>query len=256
MHAPPLGVLHVALLVGAAFLAGAVNAIAGGGSLITFPALLAVGYSAVTANVTNTVALVPGYVGGTLAYRPELEGQRERVLVLGAVSVVGAVLGSYLLVVSPAALFRQIVPWLILFACALLAAQRWVARLLRSSTDTGKAEHHSLPLLGAQFLGAIYGAYFGAGVSVLMLAVLGIFLTDDLQRLNALKGLLSLVINLVAALYFALFGPVVWLPALLMAGASLAGGQVGVLIARRLSATVLRGLVVAFGVIVAVRLLI
>ncbi|GAC1629051.1 MAG: sulfite exporter TauE/SafE family protein [Chloroflexota bacterium] len=254
-HTPPLGPWQVAVLVGAAFLAGAVNAVAGGGSLISFPALLVVGYPALAANVTNTVALLPGYLGGTLAYRSELQGQRDRIWVLGGASLLGAVVGSVLLVVSSTAVFRQIVPGLIIFACGLLAVQPWVGRLVRSLQKSEGAEHHAVPFLIAQFLGSIYGAYFGAGMGVLMLAVLGIFLTDTLQRLNALKGLLSLVVTVVAALYFALFGPVVWLPAIVMAGASMAGGQVGVVVARRLSPVWLRGLVVVFGIVVAVRLL-
>ena len=253
---PALSGAHIALLALVGFLAGAINAVAGGGTLISFPALLVAGYPAITANVTNTVALVPGYLGGSIAYRAELEGQQDRLRVLGAVSIIGALAGSYLLVISPAAVFRRIVPWLILFACGLLAAQPWVARLIRREENTARVEHRSLPLLVAQFLGAVYGAYFGAGLGVIALAVLGIFLTDTLQRLNALKGLLSLVINVVAAVYFALFGPVAWLPAAIMAGASLAGGHLGVGVARKLSPTVLRSAVILFGVAATVRLLV
>ena len=122
---------QIALLAGAGLLAGAVNAVAGGGSLLSFPALLAVGYPALTANVTNSVALTPGYFGGTLGYRRELEGQRRRILALGATSAVGAVLGAFLLVVSSAEFFERVVPFLIFLACALLAAQTRLARLVR-----------------------------------------------------------------------------------------------------------------------------
>jgi uncharacterized protein len=251
-----------ALLAGAAFLAGAVNAVAGGGSLISFPALLAAGYPALTANVTNTVALCPGYVGGTLGYRRELGGQRRRAVTLGLVSVAGALAGSVLLVRSPAELFEAVVPFLILLACALLAVQTRLARFVADrlgphpEPGSGGGAGWRVPLLlGAQFLAATYGAYFGAGLGIMMLAILGIFVADTLQRLNALKGLLSLVINLVGAAFFAFFADVVWAAVAVMAVASLLGGQAGVLLARRLDDRLLRWLVVAFGVVVAVRLL-
>ena len=245
------------LLAGAALVAGAVNAVAGGGSLISFPALLAVGYPALTANVTNSVALTPGYFGGTLGYRRELTGQRGRILALGATSAIGAVVGAALLLVSSQALFELIVPWLIFLACGLLAVQPRLARLVRDRRPGGPAgtDGHIAPLFAAQFLAAAYGAYFGAGVGIMMLAILGIFLSDSLQRLNALKGLLSFLISLVAAVYFALLADVSWVAVAVMAVASLLGGQLGVLLARRLNDQVLRWLVITFGVAVGVRLL-
>ena len=244
---------HILLLVAAGLVAGAVNAIAGGGSLISFPALLSVGYPALTANVTNTVALVPGYVGGSLAYRPELAGQRARVRLLGTVSIVGGLCGAILLVVSPGSLFREIVPWLILFACALLAVQPLVTRFV---LDLSEGKEAPAPVQACvQFVGSVYGGYFGAGLGVMMLAFLGLFLHDSLQRLNALKGILQLVINLVSAVFFVVFGPVAWLPVAIMAVASLAGGNAGVYLARA-HPTVLRSVVVVFGMVVAVRLLI
>jgi uncharacterized protein len=258
---PTLEPAQIALLAGAALVAGAVNAVAGGGSLLSFPALLAVGYPALTANVTNTVALTPGYFGGTLGYRRELEGQRGRALALGVTSAVGAVLGAYLLLISSAELFERIVPFLIFLACGLLAAQPRLARLVRERReDAGGpaadgASPHTVPLFSSQFLAAIYGAYFGAGVGIMMLAILGIFVADSLQRLNALKGLLSLLINLIAAVSFALFAEVSWVAVAVMAVASLLGGQLGVVLARRLDDRALRWLVIAFGVAVGVRLL-
>lgn len=249
-----LDAARIGVLVIAGVVAGAVNAIAGGGSLISFPALLYVGYPALTANVTNTVALVPGYLGGSLAYRPELVGQQARIRRLGIVSVVGGLVGSILLLAGPATLFRAIVPWLILFSCLLLVVQPTVARLIGTGETEGK--RRPLILMCSQFVGAVYGGYFGAGVSVLLLALLGTFLQDTLQRLNALKGLLSLIINLVSAIFFAVFAPVAWLPVLIMAAASLVGGHLGVRLARRLSNTLLRGLVIVFGVAVALRLLV
>jgi uncharacterized membrane protein YfcA len=253
-----LGVSGIALLAAAAALAGAVNAVAGGGSLISFPALLVVGYPAVTANITNTVALCPGYLGGTIGYRRELEGQRGRAIALGLTSAVGAVAGSYLLLVSSPEVFERIVPFLILAACALLAAQAPLARMVRQRAahgDPAAGWTSVLPLHAIQFVAAVYGAYFGAGLGIMMLAVLGIFLVDTLQRLNALKGLMSLVINVVGALYFALFADVVWFAVAIMAAAALAGGRLGVALARRLNDRTLRWMVVAFGVVVAVRLM-
>jgi uncharacterized membrane protein YfcA len=257
---------QIALLAGAALAAGAVNAVAGGGSLISFPALLAVGYPALTANVTNSVALTPGYFGGTVGYRRELAGQRARILALGAISATGAVLGAFLLLVSSAELFERIVPFLIFLACGLLAVQTRLARLVRErregpdgqprSDERAGADRHTVPLLAAQFLAAAYGAYFGAGVGIMMLAILGIFLADNLQRLNALKGLLSLLVNVVAAISFVLFADIGWVAVAVMATASLLGGQLGVVLARRLNDRALRWLVIAFGVAVGTRLLV
>ena len=246
-----LGGGEVVLLGGAGLLAGGVNAIAGGGSLISFPALLAVGYPSVTANVTNNVALLPGYVGGTLAYRDELSGQGSRARRLGATSAAGGLVGAVLLIVSPPGVFEAIVPFLILLSCALLVAQPAASRAVE------RRGHQGRPALvhAGVLLAAIYGGYFGAGVGIMLLAALGAFLPDDMQRLNALKGLLSLVISAVAVVYFALFGPVAWAAAAVMAATSLAGGQLGVRVARRLSAAALRWVVVSFGTAVAVVLL-
>lgn len=245
-----------ALLGVAGFIAGGINAVAGGGSLISFPALLAAGYPSITANVTNTVAVWPGTIGGSLAYRAELEGQGDRFVVLGITSVTGALIGSVLLLASPAQFFDRIVPFLILFACGLLAIQERLARwVLRGSAKRDSdADHRSAGAIGAQLLASIYGAYFTAGLGILILALLGIFLRDDLQRLNALKGLLSVIINGVSAIYFMLFGPVIWSVAALMAVSSWIGGYLGVRVARRLSPTWLRGVVLAYGVIVALAL--
>lgn len=238
-------VLQLAFLGGAALLAGAVNAIAGGGSLISFPALLAVGYPSVAANVTNLVALVPGYASGTATYRRELRGQGRRVRVLGAVSAAGAGAGTALLLNTSSRSFDAIVPWLVLLACALLAAQPVLARVLAGRAPRGML--HALV-----FLAAVYGGYFGAGLGIMLLAVLAAALADDLQRLNALKGALSLVVAVVSAVAVGLFGPVAWLPAAIMAATSLIGGVLGARIALRLPATALRWGIVAYGVVLAV----
>jgi hypothetical protein len=251
---PHLDPATAAILAGGALVAGVTNAVAGGGSLISFPALLWAGYPPVVANVTNAVALLPGYAGGTLGYRPELAGQAARARRLVAVSTAGAVLGSVLLLAGPEDVFSRLVPWLILFSCAVLAAQPAIGRWLRTRTGAARGDA-SPPLLAVQLAGGVYGAYFGAGLGVLMLAVLGIFVEDGLQRLNALKGLLSLVINLVAAVCFVVAGRVAWDAVAIMAVASLVGGRLGVTLARRLPDRLLRALVIGFGVAVAIRLL-
>ena len=246
-----LEVAEYAFLAAAAFIAGAINAVAGGGSLVSFPALVAVGYDAKVANITNTVALWPGYIGGSISYAAQLSGQRRRVLVLTAPSILGAIAGSAILLLTPASSFEAIVPFLILFAAGLMAVQVrlgvWVARVRPQRADAD----FNIEVMGGVFLLAIYGAYFGAGLGILTLAVLQILLPDDLHRSNALKGLLSAIINAAAVVYFALFGPVEWIPALVMAGAALAGGYYGVGLARKFSARVLRLVIIAYAVIVA-----
>ncbi len=247
-----LDAARLAIVAVAALLAGAVNAVAGGGTLLSFPALLLLGFPALTATVTNTVGLLPGYAGGSIAYRAELSVQRERVLFLGPISVVGAVAGAVLLTRTSNAVFAAVVPWLILLACALLLLQPVVTSRVHSRRP--ELEQHRSPVLAVtQFFGGVYGAFFGGGLGVMTLAVLGLFIRDDLQRINALKGMISLIINVVAAVYFALFGPVSWLAALVMLPASAVGGFAGVALARRLHPAVLRGVVVAFGVAFALR---
>ena len=242
-----LDAAHLILVAGAALLAGAVNAVAGGGTLLSFPALLLLGFPALTANVTSTIGLLPGYAGGSVAYRAELSVQWERIRWLGPISVVGAIGGAILLTRTPNTVFSAIVPWLILAACALLLLQPVVTSRVRARRPV-REQHRSPTLVVAQFLGGVYGAFFGAGLSVMMLAVLGLFIRDDLQRLNALKGILALIINVVAAIYFAFFGPVSWIAVVVMLPMSALGGFIGVALARRLSPLVLRTLVVAFGV--------
>jgi uncharacterized membrane protein YfcA len=168
-----LDAAHIALLAGAGFAAGAVNAVAGGGSLISFPALLGAGYGSVTANVTNAVAVLPGYLGGTVAYRRELEGQRRRATALSITTAAGGVAGAAILIVSPASVFEAVVPFLILASCALLAAQPLLSRMLEPAAS-GPREHRSLRLHVAAFASSVYGGYFGAGLGILLLAALGL----------------------------------------------------------------------------------
>jgi uncharacterized membrane protein YfcA len=242
-----------ALLAVAGLTAGGVNAVAGGGSLISFPALVASGLPALNANVTNQVAVLPGYLGGSLAYRDELAGQRRRAVVLGVGSVAGALIGAILLVISSKRLFAVLAPILVLLAVALLAAQPRLSRLIQP----GRAhEPHPRRLHVANFLASIYGGYFGAGLGIMLLAILAVGIEDSLQRLNALKGLLSLIVGVAAAAYFALFGPVRWPAAAVMAAASFVGGQIGVRFARRIDDQTLRRGVVLLGTGVAVWLFI
>ncbi len=251
-----------ALVAGAGLLAGAVNAVAGGGTLISFPALLAAGLPSVSANTTSSMGLLAGYVGGSVGYRRELAGQGARIRALAVVSVVGGILGAVLLLVTPEDAFRSLVPYLVLLSCALLAAQpRLSAFVKRRRTapdaDAPEPEHDISPLvLVGVGLASIYGSYFGAGLGVLLLAVLGVLLQDGLQRLNALKGLLSLIVNLVGVAIFAFTGTVDWAFAAILAVSALAGGYFGVGIARKVPPNVLRGAVVVFGTVVAVVLLV
>ena len=243
-----------ALLAAAGLVAGAVNAVAGGGSLISFPALLAAGYPSVTANVTNTVALFPGYAGSVAGGREELRGQGRRLRSLALTSVVGASLGALLLLTTSGEVFRRVVPYLILLACLLLVLQPRLSRAVQARQEQGTG---GLPLLQVGvLLAAVYGAYFGAGLGVLLLGVLGVLMHEHLPRTNALKNVLSLVINAVALVVFGLFGPVAWDAVLVIAAASLLGGYAGARVARRIPPRVLRAGVVGYGVVVAVVLLV
>lgn len=241
------------LVAGAGLVAGAANAIAGGGTLVTFPALLAAGLSPVSANTTSSVGLLAGYAGGSLAYRRELAGQGARARGLLPSAVVGGVLGAVLLLALPAASFRAVVPYLILLSCLLLAVQPRLAAVL-AARGAVKAHPGWEVQLGVG-VSAVYGSYFGAGLGVVLLAVLGLLVADGLQRLNALKGVLSLLVNLVGAVVFVVTGHVQWLAAGLLAVGAWVGAAVGVDLARRLPAAAVRAGVVAVGVAVAVILL-
>jgi uncharacterized membrane protein YfcA len=199
------------------------------------------------------VALWPGYIGGALGYRAELSGQRRRVVTFSATSVLGALAGCVLLLVTPEGVFTALVPVLIAVASLLLGVQPWLKKRL-SASERLNGRHHQALLHTGILLGGVYGAYFGAGLGVMLLGVLGVFVHDHLQRVNAVRAALSLVINTVAFAAFALFGPVRWYAVAVMAAASLAGGFVGARVARRLSPAVLRGVIVTFGLGVAVAL--
>jgi uncharacterized membrane protein YfcA len=244
---------HWLLLAVAGFGAGVVNAIAGGGSLLSFPALLVTGMPSVAANATNTLAIWPGTLSSVWAYRRFIAEERHRAWALAWPSLAGGLAGSVLLLHTPERAFRAVVPWLILFACALLAMQGPVARLVARAVPLQEGRVPAA-LWASQFLISVYGGYFGAGIGILMLAAMAIFLPDTLQHANALKVLFSMLINGVAAVYFLVVGAAHLPEAGLMAVASLLGGYAGAHLAQRLRASVMRALVVGYGLVVALRL--
>lgn len=241
------------LIALAAVGAGLVNALAGGGTLITFPVLTAVGVPAVAANVTNTVALCPGYLGATMAQVKDLRGQKRRLWLCLPAGIAGGVIGGILLLNTGEKLFRDLVPFLILLASCLLAVQdplrKWLLKRAAKSGAQGSAENWVWLPVG---LAAIYGGYFGAGLSVIVLAVLGLMLEDNLTRLNALKQAISFSVNTAAALLFVFSGKVVWSAVLVMAVGALIGGALGGKLAGRIKPTTLRYIVVAIGFTVAI----
>jgi uncharacterized protein len=233
--------------------AGMINAIVGSGSLITFPTLLAVGLPAVQANVSNTVGLVPGSVSGAVGYRRELVDQWRRVVQLLPAAVLGGLAGGALLLAVPGA-FRDVVPVLILLSVVLVLVQPRVARWRASR---GIVVEHPGPLLHTGlFFTAVYGGYFGAAQGVILLALLGLTLDDDLQRLNGVKNVLAAVVNAVAAVYFVVGTDVHWTAALVLVAASIVGGLLGATVGRRIPANALRILIAVVGTAVAVTLLV
>jgi len=234
-------------VLAAGVFAGAINTVVGSGTLVTFPVLLAVGYGPVVANVSNTLGLVPGSVSGAIGYRRELAGQRRRALVLAGASLLGGITGAVLLLSLPGSAFEAIVPVLIALALVLVVGQPRLSRALAARRE--RVRPHGGPLLwGGVFGTGIYGGYFGAAQGVILLAILGIAIPEDMQRLNALKNVLAALVNGVAAVIFVVFASVAWLPALLLAAGSAAGGQLGARIGRRLSPAVLRAVIVVVGV--------
>jgi uncharacterized protein len=244
----------LAFLVVAGLLAGAVNAVAGGGSLLVFPALLAVGFSPLAANVTNSVAQWPGYLGIVIGQRMDLRGQRRRIILTSAVGIVGSALGCALLLVLPAAVFDAIVPALVLLASVLLALQPYLKRWI-GVPERGAPDRLAV-LLSAVFVAAVYGGYFGGALGVILIATLSLCAGDELKRLNATKGVLSLVIASVTVVIFALRAPVNWAAVGLLAPSTLVGGYLGARLARRLPENVLRAAVVLLGLGVGIYLLV
>lgn len=238
------------ILIGlAAVVGGAVNALAGGGTLITFPMLTAVGIPAMAANITNTVALCPGYLGATIAQMKDLREQGQRLWLLLPASVLGGIIGGILLLKTGEQVFRSLVPFLILFATLLIAVQDSLRIWLTRRSDKRETKNNIWTML-LVIPAAIYGGYFGAGVSVIVLAVLGLVLDDSLTRLNALKQAIAFSINIAAAIFFLFSGQIVWSAAAVMAIGALVGGAIGGRLAGRIQEVVLRRFIVAIGIVV------
>jgi uncharacterized protein len=241
-------------ILAAAIAAGAINAVVGSGSLITFPTLLAFGFAPVVANVSNNVGLVPGNVSGAFGYREELSGQRGRLVRLGIASGAGSIAGASALLVLPPGVFKVVVPALIIVACVLVVLQprlsAWVA-----ARGKEHAEHGGPVLFAGVFLAGVYGGYFGAAQGVLVIGLLGIFLTESLQRVNAGKNVLVSIVNGTAAAVFLIFAHLNWLVVLLIAAGSSTGGLIGAKVGRRLPPLVLRIIIVVIGVVAAVKLI-
>jgi uncharacterized protein len=248
----PVDAAEIVAIAAAGMAAGAINTLVGSGTLITFPVLLAFGYSPVTANVSNNVGLVPGSVAGAIGYRRELEGQRTRALRFSVASALGAITGAVLLLTLPASAFKAIVPVFIAVALVSVVFQPRLDRLVAHRRPPD-AHGTGLPRLGV-YLAGVYGGYFGAAQGILLLAILGLALPDGLQRINALKNVLAGVVNGVAALVFIFSAHIAWGPAALIAGGAVAGAQLAARYGRRLSAPALRALIVAVGIAAIVQL--
>jgi uncharacterized membrane protein YfcA len=232
----------------AGVIAGAINSIAGGGTLVSFPALLWIGRDPIIANATNTVAIWPGSLAGAYGFRRELATVKSWLLMLIVPSLAGGALGGWLLLRTPAPLFERLVPFLILGATILLATQELIAKHVHAAAR-GRAF-----IFVFQFLVGVYGGYFGAGMGILMLAALGLLGLTDIHQMNGLKNVLAVAINGIAAIYFALANAVVWNDVFVMMVGTLLGGYLGAHAARRLGRVFVRRAVVVIGVVMSVAL--
>ncbi|MFN8204739.1 MAG: sulfite exporter TauE/SafE family protein [Solirubrobacteraceae bacterium] len=246
-----MSVLEVVVVVIAGVCAGTINTVVGSGTLITFPVLLAVGYSPVVANVSNSIGLVPGSLSGVIGYRRELRGQRDRMLRFGAASLLGGITGAVLLLLVPSA-FETVVPIFIVIALALIVVQPRLGAWLAVRRPQG-SEHHIGLVLGVYATG-VYGGYFGAAQGIILIALLALTVNDHLQRLNGLKNVLAGLVNLVAGAIFLFAADVAWGPVVCIAAGSIVGGQLGARYGRRLSPDALRAVIVVVGVFAIVRL--
>ena len=253
--ATSLSSTHVILLLLGGLGAGVVNGVAGGGSLISFPLLLALGYPALTANITNTVGIWPGYVGGAAGFRNEISSQRDRLVPLGAVAALGGIAGALLLLTTSSATFRNLVPWLVLGASILFAIQPLLKRAL-GGTAHSPPRTRPILLAGGTFAASVYGGYFGAGLGVMLLAILGLALPDSIVRTSGLRTALSILVNGVAAVVFLIHGGLAWEAVGLLAAGSLLGGWVGAQVALSIPAWALRAVVVVIGLVTVVKLLV
>jgi uncharacterized membrane protein YfcA len=242
------------IIVAAGVFAGAINTVVGSGTLVTFPVLLALGYPPVTANVSNSLGLVPGSVSGAIGYRRELRGQRERLVRLGLCSAVGGLLGAVLLLTLPADAFSAIVPVLIAVGLVLVVTQPFLAKRL-AKREGDRHPHGGWLLYVGVFLTGVYGGYFGAAQGVILLGLMGILIDDTLQRINATKNVLAALVNLVSGILFAFVAHVAWWVVLLLAVGSLAGGQLGARVGRRLPPWGLRGVIVVVGLVALAKLI-
>jgi uncharacterized protein len=249
-----MDLLHGSSAFASAFAAGAINSVAGGGTLLTFPTLVWLGLNSVAANATSTVAIWPGSLGSMWGYRKELRSADPRLLALTAPSLIGGIAGALLLRFTPPSIFDALVPFLILFATVLFMVQETVQRMFK----TGDTRHHSAKwLAGAivfQFFVALYGGYFGAGIGILMLAALSILGLTDIHQMNGLKNFFALCINGVAALYFVFAHMVQWPYVLVMVAGAIAGGVGGAGLARRMGRTAVRQVVIGIGFAMALSL--
>ncbi len=249
-----MSVLEAFAVVGVGFFAGSINTIVGSGSLVTFPTLVAIGYSPVVANVSNTVGLVFGSVSGAFGYRRELHGQQRRLGLLGVGSLTGGLTGAVLLLTLPSSVFDTVVPVLILVACALVIAQPRLSEIV-VMRRTKVVEHGGAALWAGVFACGVYGGYFGAAQGVILLSLLGIFIAEDLQRLNGVKNVLTAIANGVAALLFIVAADVAWEAAALLAVGSIVGGQFGAHVGRRMPVALLRVVIVVVGLVAAIKLI-
>lgn len=248
-----MGAAEIAAIAAAGMAAGAINTLVGSGTLITFPVLLAFGYSPVTANVSNTIGLVPGAVAGAIGYRRELSGQRTRMLRFGLASLLGGITGAVLLLVLPQSAFEAIVPVFIAIAMVSIVLQQRLDRVVSEHRPPPDAHGTGLPRV-LVYVAGVYGGYFGAAQGMLLLAILGLALPDDLQRVNALKNVLAGIVAGVAALVFIAVAHVAWGPAALIAAGSVVGAQLAARYGRRLSPRALRAVIVAVGIAAIVQL--
>ncbi len=244
---------HIVAIFAAGIAAGTINTVVGSGTLITFPTLLAFGYAPVTANVSNTIGLVPGSVSGAFGYRRELDGQRDRVLAIGGASLLGAVLGSILLLILPASAFKAIVPVFIAVALALIVLNKPITRVL-GNHRRGHGQGVGPVTLAGSFCCGIYGGYFGAAQGILMMAILTLGVDDSLQRINGVKVIATGLANLVAGIVFVIAAHVAWDVAGLIAAGSVIGGVLGARYGRRLPPSALRAVIVIVGVVAIIRL--
>jgi uncharacterized membrane protein YfcA len=262
-------VIATAVIFLAGIVAGAINSIAGGGTLVSFPALLWLGRDPIMANATNTVAIWPGSLAGAYGFRQELSTVKRWLLLLVIPSLLGGALGGWLLLRTPTSTFKALVPWLILGATVLLAFQEVISRRLagepenpaatasatstmvspdnRQPTTDNQPPKHLVPILLFQFLVALYGGYFGAGMGILMLAALGLIGLTDMHQMNGLKNVLAVCINGIAAIYFVFAKSVNWNDVVIMMAGTIVGGFLGARLARRLGRVFVRRFVVAIG---------